>query len=67
MYIQREIEHKINKWLKEREIIAIIGPRQSGKTTLLHHIREQVIKEYVYDPEHIIYASFDDEIERLKF
>jgi predicted AAA+ superfamily ATPase len=67
MYIPREIEHNINKWLKEREIIAIIGPRQSGKTTLLHHIQDQLIEEGVYDQEHIIYASFDDEIERLKF
>jgi predicted AAA+ superfamily ATPase len=67
MYVPREIEKDINKWLKEREIIAIIGPRQSGKTTLLHHIQDQLIEEGVYDPEHIIYASFDDEIERLKF
>ncbi len=67
MYIPREIEQNINKWLNEREIIAIIGPRQSGKTTLLHHIRNQLIKECIYDQEHIIYSSFDDEIERLKF
>ena len=67
MYVPREIEYNINKWLKEREIIAIIGPRQSGKTTLLHHIQDQLIKNCMYDPEHIIYASFDDEIERLKF
>ncbi|MCK4614074.1 MAG: ATP-binding protein [Thermoplasmata archaeon] len=67
MYVSREIETAINKWLDEREIIAIIGPRQSGKTTLLHHIRDQLIDESSYDRDHIIYVSFDDEIERLKF
>ena len=67
MYIPREIENDLNKWLDEREIIAVIGPRQSGKTTLLHHIRDRLIDEGRYDRDHIIYSSFDDELERLKF
>ena len=38
MYIQRHLENDIRKYIKSREIIAVIGPRQSGKTTLLRHV-----------------------------
>jgi len=67
MYIHREIENDIHSWLNEREIIAIIGPRQSGKTTLLHHLMDELIEEGIYAQDHIIYATFDDEMERLRF
>ena len=35
MYIKRKIEGKILKYIDSPEIIAIVGPRQCGKTTLL--------------------------------
>ena len=38
MYINRFLENEINKYIKRKEIIAIVGPRQSGKTTLLKYI-----------------------------
>ena len=38
MYINRFLEKDLGKYLKNREIIAITGPRQCGKTTLLKHI-----------------------------
>ncbi len=38
MYINRALEQTIRKYLSRREILAIVGPRQSGKTTLLRHI-----------------------------
>jgi len=37
-YIPRLLEDVLNAYTKSPEIIAIIGPRQCGKTTLLHHI-----------------------------
>ena len=37
-YIPRILENRIDDYVKSPEIIAIIGPRQCGKTTLLHHI-----------------------------
>jgi len=37
-YIPRILENRINAYTASPEIIAIIGPRQCGKTTLLHHI-----------------------------
>ncbi len=42
VYIQRELEEKLRKFLDRREIIGVQGPRQSGKTTLLKKIFEQV-------------------------
>ncbi len=35
MYIKRKLEEKVNRYLTAPEIIAIVGPRQAGKTTLL--------------------------------
>lgn len=42
MYIQRTIEKKINSYLKDKEIIGIIGPRQAGKTTLINRILDNI-------------------------
>lgn len=42
MYIPRFIEDKIRKYLHTPEIIAVIGPRQSGKTTLLSHLQKEM-------------------------
>ncbi len=37
-YLYRELEQTIIKYTNRREIIAIVGPRQCGKTTLISHI-----------------------------
>ena len=38
MYIKRKIEDEILRYLERPEIIAVIGPRQCGKTTTLKKI-----------------------------
>ncbi len=38
MYIPRRLEGEITKYLDKPEILAVIGPRQCGKTTLLQNI-----------------------------
>jgi predicted AAA+ superfamily ATPase len=43
MYYPREIEKKIERYLDTPEIIAIFGPRQVGKTTLV-----KVLFEFLY-------------------
>lgn len=40
MYIKRDLERKVLKYLGSREILAIMGPRQCGKTTLMNHVFE---------------------------
>ena len=44
MYIHRELEKEIAPFLKRREILAIVGPRQVGKTTLLQHLFSKLKK-----------------------
>ncbi len=52
MYIQRDLELTLQKYLQQKEILAVIGPRQSGKSTLLLHLLEKL------PATHLI--SFDD-------
>src|SRR3989344_5519483 len=42
MYIERDLEKKIKKYIKRKEIIAIVGSRQCGKTTLMKRIFENL-------------------------
>ncbi len=46
--IPRELEAKILRFAKDKEIIIIRGPRQAGKTTLLKLIAETVKSEKVF-------------------
>jgi len=52
MYVERFLEKKIKKYLKDREIIAIVGARQCGKTTLM--------KEIFSGLKHAEFISFED-------
>ena len=66
VYIERELEKEIKKWVESREILAIRGARQSGKTTLLARIKD-MLKNKGVDEERIHYISFEDDITRIKF
>ena len=52
MYIKRFLEESIKKYLGKREIIAIVGPRQSGKTTLLRRFYESL--------KNAVFLDFED-------
>ncbi len=52
MYIKRFLEAEIEKYMGKREILAVIGPRQSGKTTILRHIYENF--------KNAIFLDFED-------
>ena len=41
IFIKRKVDTKIQEYLKLPEILAIVGPRQSGKTTYLKHLLER--------------------------
>ncbi len=53
MYIERDLEKELLKYLNNKEILAVIGPRQSGKTTIikqiLSNIKNKKIKEISFD------------------
>ena len=52
MYIYRFLEKDIRKYLKKREILAVVGARQCGKTTLLYHIFK--------DLKNAVFIDFED-------
>ena len=52
MYYRRELEEKIEQYMEAPEIIAIFGPRQVGKTTLLKEFHSRV--------ENPIFLTFED-------
>ncbi len=52
VYIKRDLEKKVIENLDRPEIIAVLGPRQSGKTTLLRHIFDSL--------ENAVFLSFED-------
>ncbi|MBU2639427.1 MAG: ATP-binding protein [Nanoarchaeota archaeon] len=53
MYVKRTLESKIKRFLKRKEIIAIVGTRRCGKTTLMKHLLKNV--------KNAKYISFDDQ------
>ncbi len=59
-YIKRLLLDEIKKWVERREIIAIRGPRQSGKTTLLMLLSKWLASDKGIDENHIIYITFED-------
>lgn len=51
-YIPRFLEEKLKKYLSKREFIAVVGPRQSGKTTMLKNIFK--------DLKNALFIDFED-------
>ena len=43
----------------EKEITAVVGPRQVGKTTILYQLIEHLINDKRVDPKRILFLSFD--------
>lgn len=66
-YIKRDKFSEIIKWLDRREILAVKGPRQSGKTTLLEMLENYIIKEKGVSKQKVFYITFEDIEERQKF
>ncbi len=64
--VERDVEEKIKKWIDEKEVLAIVGPRQSGKTTLLLKIKNLLEKRGIIK-EKIHFISFEDDFEKDKF
>ncbi|MDP2941784.1 MAG: ATP-binding protein [Candidatus Omnitrophota bacterium] len=66
-YVGRRVFSEIEKYLKYRQIIALVGLRRTGKTTLLLKLIEQTLRNK--PSREVLYFSFDDysslEIEEL--
>lgn len=48
MYVRRAIEGRLLQLLDYFPAVAILGPRQAGKTTLVKEIRKQLNREIIY-------------------
>jgi predicted AAA+ superfamily ATPase len=60
MIIQRDLINSLERFLKRQEYIAIIGPRQAGKTTFLEIIETSLIKKLKVSKTHIKKVTFED-------
>jgi len=64
IYIPRFLEEKITRYLEAPEIIAVLGARQVGKTTLLKRLYERIPGPKVFldfeDPE--VLALFEEDV-----
>lgn len=58
-YYERILLETVKNWMGRREIIAIKGPRQSGKTTLLEMLKDWLLKNGVKE-NNIVYLTFED-------
>lgn len=59
-YLNRNLIGELEKWLGRKEIIAIKGPRQAGKTTTLKILKEHLIVEKKVSADRVIYITFED-------
>lgn len=60
MIVQRDLLAKIKPFLKRREFLAIIGPRQSGKTIFLEMLRDYLVKKKHVRKQLIQIITFED-------
>ena len=60
MIYQRDLLDRIKPFLKRREFIAIIGPRQAGKTTFLGILKDCLSKEFGVPGNLIKTVTFED-------
>ncbi|OGJ21590.1 hypothetical protein A3K73_02830 [Candidatus Pacearchaeota archaeon RBG_13_36_9] len=56
---KRDLYFEIQKYLNLRQIIAIIGLRRTGKSTLFYQLISELIDKKV-NPENLLYFSFDE-------
>lgn len=59
-FLNRTLTGELEKWLDRREIIAIKGPRQCGKTTILKILEDYLISAKGAAPWQVIYITFED-------
>lgn len=56
---KRDAFEEILKYIKDRQIISIVGLRRVGKTVLLHHIIDHMLSKLGVKKENILYYDFD--------
>ncbi len=62
MYIKRDMEEKLEKLINKREFIAVVGPRQAGKTTMLTHFVKRHGGKIISFEDAEVLELFDNDI-----
>lgn len=58
-FYYRDVLKPLKKWLERKEIFAIRGPRQAGKTTVLKMLRQHLVEKGVGE-DHVIFLNMED-------
>lgn len=58
--VERDIHYKAVKFLKEKEILTLLGLRQTGKSTLAFQLIHDLLYKEKIPSERIFYFTFDD-------
>jgi len=59
-YIQRDIMPDLVRWLGDKESLVVIGPRQSGKSTILKALIKFLLEKKKVAGKDIFYFNLDD-------
>ena len=59
-YLNRFLLEELQKWIDRKEILAIKGPRQSGKTTVLKMLQDWLISQKKVSEKNIVFITFEE-------
>lgn len=62
---RRDSFNEIVKYVKDKQIIVITGLRRTGKTVIMHHLIDYLLKNQV-NAEKIVYFNFDFLVENIE-
>lgn len=65
LFIKRNIDTKIQEYLNYPEILAIVGPRQSGKTTYLQNLIHQKKGKYITFEDIEVLNLFNNDLKKF--
>lgn len=66
MFVEREIRKKFEKINKVYNMLALVGARQSGKTTFLKHELEKIKGDYVLFDDPDVRKLFEEDIKKFE-
>ncbi len=65
MYVPRDLETKFMALEKHYPVMALVGPRQSGKTTMLRHLMRNYDASYISFDDPDVRRLFSDDVKKF--
>ena len=66
MYVERGIKERFERFAKVKNMVALVGPRQSGKTTFLQHQMVKADSTYVLFDKPLPRRVFEEDVEKFE-